>query len=147
MNKKHIKVAYTSRLSGGSYTQVPKIQMEGRWLEELGFSIGNTIVVEYGEGSLCIRPMTETELAEKQRREAQKELDSKAAEIRSLQFRLEKENQDRISQIRSKMEEELQQELRQQSEDAKATMKRLEATYENRHEEYAQALFKNMIKE
>lgn len=58
-----------------------------------------------------------------------------------------KENQDRISQIRSKMEEELQQELRQQSEDAKATMKRLEATYENRHEEYAQALFKNMIKE
>ena len=64
MNKKHIKVAYTSRLSGGSYTQVPKIQMEGRWLEELGFSIGNTIVVEYGEGSLCIRPMTETELTE-----------------------------------------------------------------------------------
>mgnify|MGYP007082474248 CR=1 FL=1 len=58
-----------------------------------------------------------------------------------------KRNQDRISQIRSKMEEELQQELRQQSEDAKATMKRLEATYENRHEEYAQALFKNMIKE
>ena len=32
MNKKHIKVAYTNRLSGGSYTQVPKIQMEGRWL-------------------------------------------------------------------------------------------------------------------
>ena len=30
MNKKHIKVAYTSRLSSGSYTQVPKIQMEGR---------------------------------------------------------------------------------------------------------------------
>ena len=62
-------------------------------------------------------------------------------------LKAEKENQDRISQIRSKMEEELQQELRQQSEDAKATMKRLEATYENRHEEYAQALFKNMIKE
>ena len=35
---------------------------------------------------------------------------------------LEKENQDRISQIRSKMEEELQQELRQQSEDAKAAV-------------------------
>lgn len=94
MKKKHIKVAYTSRLSGSSYTQVPKIQMEGRWLEELGFSIGNTIVVEYGEGSLCIRPMTETELAEKQRRKAQKDLDSKAAEIRSLQFRLGKENQE-----------------------------------------------------
>lgn len=94
MNKKHIKVAYTSRHSNGSYTQVPKIQMEGRWLEELGFSIGSTIVVEYEEGSLRIRPMTETELAEKQRMEAQRELNSKAAEIRKLQFRLEKESQE-----------------------------------------------------
>ena len=51
-------------------------------------------MVEYGEGSLCIRPMTETELAEKQRREAQKELDSKSAEIRSLQFRLKKRSQE-----------------------------------------------------
>jgi putative H(+)-transporting two-sector ATPase subunit H.a len=73
-----------------------------------------------------------------------KEMEEKTA---AFDAQLEKENQDRISQIRSKMEEELQQELRQQSEDAKATMKRLEATYENRHEEYAQALFKNMIKE
>ena len=54
---------------------------------------------------------------------------------------------ERKKQMAREMEEELQQELRQQSEDAKATMKRLEATYENRHEEYAQALFKNMIKE
>ena len=73
-----------------------------------------------------------------------KEMEEKTA---AFDAQLEKENQDRISQIRSKMEEELQQELRQQSEDAKATMKRLKATYENRHEEYAQALFKNMIKE
>ena len=61
--------------------------------------------------------------------------------------RLEKETQDRISQIRGKMEEELQQELRQQKEDAKAVMARLEEAYEARHEEYAQALFKSMIKE
>ena len=57
---------------------------------------------------------------------------------------------ERKKQMAREMEEKtaaLQQELRQQSEDAKATMKRLEATYENRHEEYAQALFKNMIKE
>ena len=51
MKQKNIKVVYKSRSIGGSYTQVPKIQMEGRWLEELGFSIGSTIVVEYGEGS------------------------------------------------------------------------------------------------
>ena len=43
MKQKNIKVAYTSRSCGNSYTQVPKIQMEGRWLEELGFSIGSTI--------------------------------------------------------------------------------------------------------
>ena len=37
MKQKNIKVAYTSRNTGGSYTQVPKIQMEGRWLESLAF--------------------------------------------------------------------------------------------------------------
>ena len=56
MKQKNIKVAYTSRIVSGSYTQVPKIQMEGKWLEELGFSIGSTMVVEYGEGSLHIPP-------------------------------------------------------------------------------------------
>ena len=63
MKHKNIKVAYTSRSSGGSYAQVPKIQMEGRWLEELGFSIGSTIVVEYDDSSIRIRQMTEEELA------------------------------------------------------------------------------------
>ena len=64
MKQKNIKVAYTSRCTGGSYTQVPKIQMEGRWLEELGFSIGSTIVVAVSythlvilsNSSLVIRP-------------------------------------------------------------------------------------------
>ena len=58
MKQKNIKVAYTSRIVSGSYTQVPKIQMEGKWLEELGFSIGSTMVVEYGEGSLHIHRHT-----------------------------------------------------------------------------------------
>ena len=82
--------------------------------------------------------------AGERKKQMAREMEEKTA---AFDAQLEKENQDRISQIRSKMEEELQQELRQQSEDAKATMKRLEDTYENRHEEYAQALFKNMIKE
>ena len=85
MKQKNIKVAYTSRNSSGFYTQVPKIQMEGRWLEELGFSIGSTIVVEYGEGSLHIRPMTAEELADQQRAELEKELAAKSAAIRRLQ--------------------------------------------------------------
>ena len=85
MKQKNIKVAYTSRSSGGSYTQVPKIQMEGRWLEELGFSIGNTIVVEYDEGSIRIRQMTEEELADCRREQLKKELAAKSASIRKLQ--------------------------------------------------------------
>ena len=75
---------------------------------------------------------------------SEREMEEKTA---AFDARLEKETQDRISQIRGKMEEELQQELRQQKEDAKAVMARLEEAYEARHEEYAQALFKNMIKE
>ena len=59
-----------------------------------------------------------------EKKQMAREMEEKTA---AFDAQLEKENQDRISQIRSKMEEELQQELRQQSEDAKATMKRLEA--------------------
>ena len=84
MKQKNIKVVYKSRSIGGSYTQVPKIQMEGRWLEELGFSIGSTIVVEYGEGSLHIRPMTAEELADRRRAGLEKELAAKSASIRKL---------------------------------------------------------------
>ena len=89
MKHKNIKVAYTSRSSGGSYTQVPKIQMEGRWLEELGFSIGSTIVVEYDEGSICIRQMTGEELADCRREQLKKELAAKSASIRRLQKSLD----------------------------------------------------------
>ena len=89
MKHKNIKVAYTSRSSGGSYTQDPKIQMEGRWLEELGFSIGSTIVVEYDEGSIRIRQMTEEELADCRREQLKKELAAKSASIRKLQKSLD----------------------------------------------------------
>ena len=85
MKQKNIKVAYTSRSNGNSYTQVPKIQMEGKWLEELGFSIGSTIVVEYDDGSIRIRQMTEEELADRRKAELEKELAAKSAAIRRLQ--------------------------------------------------------------
>ena len=89
MKQKNIKVAYTSRSSGGSYTQVPQIQMEGRWLEELGFSIGSTIVVEYDEGSIRIRQPTEEELADCRREQLKKERAAKFASIRKLQKSLD----------------------------------------------------------
>lgn len=56
MQTKNLKVAYTSRQTKYSYTSVPKIQMEGKWLEELGFAIGTLLKVEFEEGSIRIRP-------------------------------------------------------------------------------------------
>lgn len=61
---KNIKVQYSSRMSqsrsyygGSSYTSYPKIQMEGKWLEALGFHIGDSLQVEYEEGSIRITPV------------------------------------------------------------------------------------------
>ncbi len=59
---KNIKVQYSSRMSGGSgyygsrYTAYPKIQMEGKWLQELGFNVGDQLKVEYEEGCIRITP-------------------------------------------------------------------------------------------
>lgn len=33
------KVQYSSRYTGRNYSEVPKIQMEGKWLEAIGFSV------------------------------------------------------------------------------------------------------------
>ena len=60
---KSIKVAYSSRINQNSKlymgesmytTPVPKIQMEGKWLEKLGFHIGDKLNVEYGDGAIRI---------------------------------------------------------------------------------------------
>ena len=100
MKTKNIKVVYTSRYSQslgtrhtgtGPCTEVPKIQMEGRWLEQLGFTIGAPLIVEYEEGSIHIRPLTAEELAEKERREAQAELEKKIAQLEKMKRRAEKE--------------------------------------------------------
>lgn len=91
MKTKNIKVVYTSRYSRGSYAPVPKVQMEGRWLEELGFSIGAPLIVEYGEGSIHIRTLTAEELEAKEQREAQEELSRRIAELEKIKRRAEKE--------------------------------------------------------
>ena len=57
---KNIKVQYSSRCTGSGYyshyKNYPKIQMEGKWLEELGFHIGDSLQIEYEEGSIRITP-------------------------------------------------------------------------------------------
>lgn len=89
MKTKNIKVVYTSRYSKGDFSPVPKVQMEGHWLEELGFSIGTPLIVEYGEGAIHIRPLTADELEAKKRRELQAELDRKVIELNKLKLIVE----------------------------------------------------------
>ena len=52
---KIIKVQYSTRYTDRRYSEVPKIQMEGKWLEAIGFSIGDKILVDYDDGKIIIR--------------------------------------------------------------------------------------------
>lgn len=88
MKTKNIKVQYSSKCSNGF---TPKIQMEGRWLERLGFSIGTYMVVEYEEGSIRIRPFTVKENAVRKEQELRAELSKKQREYESAGKRLTEE--------------------------------------------------------
>ncbi len=60
MKSKLIKVITSSRLiypknrfyEDTKYIQKPKIQIEGNWLESIGFHIGDRLQVDYEEGSM-----------------------------------------------------------------------------------------------
>lgn len=88
MKTKNIKVQYSSRCQSGF---LPKIQMEGRWLEKLGFSIGTHLVVEYEEGSIRIRPFTEEETAAIEEQKLQAELARKQWEYEAARYHLAKQ--------------------------------------------------------
>lgn len=88
MKTKNIKVQYSSRYQSGF---APKIQMEGRWLEKLGFPIGTHLVVEYEESSIRIRPFTEEETADIEEQKLQAELARKQREYEDTRFRLAKQ--------------------------------------------------------
>ncbi len=58
---KSIKVAYSACTRKGDrpgvmsrIVMLPKIKMEGKWLEELGFHVGDKLLVEYGDGAIHI---------------------------------------------------------------------------------------------
>ena len=89
MKSKNIKVAYTTRYPQSGATTVPKIQIEGKWLESLGFSIGSTIRVEYEDGSIHIRTMTEEELAAKEQKELEASITRRRAEIAAMESSLQ----------------------------------------------------------
>lgn len=88
MKTKNIKVAYTSRYTDHTITTVPKLQVEGKWLSELGFTVGSTIRVEYEEGAVHFRLLTAEEKAEQDRSAAEAEMKRKHSEMRRLQHDL-----------------------------------------------------------
>ncbi len=51
---KTIKVQYSTRYTGRKCSEVPKIQMEGKWLEAIGFSVGDKLRVDYDNGKIII---------------------------------------------------------------------------------------------
>lgn len=85
MKSKIIKVSYSTRFQKHSTLTVPKIQIEGKWLEELGFSTGAMIKVEYENDSIHIRPLTEEETSTIQQQVLQSELGRKREELDLLQ--------------------------------------------------------------
>ena len=84
MKSKNIKVAYTTRFQKKSTLTVPKIQIEGKWLEELGFFVGATVKVEYENGSICIRPLTDEEQIVHNQQLLLTELKRKSIELKLL---------------------------------------------------------------
>lgn len=88
MKSKKIKISYSTRYQKRGIQTVPKIQIEGKWLEELGFSISSTINVEYENGSIRIRPLTTEEETLHRHQALQSEIKQKSRELNSLQERL-----------------------------------------------------------
>lgn len=86
---KNIKIQYSTRYNNRNHYSVPKIQMEGKWLEDLGFSIGDTIAVEYEKGSIRIRPLTAEEQLQKQQEELKSNICRLTSELKCLQLRAE----------------------------------------------------------
>ena len=87
MNQKKIKVQYRSRATAHGYTDTPMIQMAGNWLEALGFSIGDTIMLEYDESGIRIRPLTAEEQAKAEKTELALSIRRKQKELKSMQKR------------------------------------------------------------
>lgn len=88
MKTKTIKVIYSTRQSRNNQP-LPKIQIEGNWLEALGFHVGSSLQVEYEEGSIHIRTLTEEELNAKKQRELEAELTHKTIELKNIKSSIE----------------------------------------------------------
>lgn len=82
--KKNTKIQYASRYSGNHYSYVPKIQLQGKWIEKIGFSIGDTVAVEYHDNAITIRPLTADEKHELTYAQLEKNIKKQTAILEAL---------------------------------------------------------------
>lgn len=101
MKSKTIKILYSTRtrrdtrsIHAGAtrYIETPKISIEGKWLEALGYHIGGHVRLEYDESGIHIRPLTAAEQEAMECRQAQAELERRTIELRELKSRMQAEN-------------------------------------------------------
>lgn len=85
MKSKNLKIGYSSRHTQKNPCTVPQIKMEGKWLEELGFFVGSIVMVEYEEGSILIRPLTEQETICQEYKKLKTQLTHKEKELHLMQ--------------------------------------------------------------
>lgn len=100
MKSKIIKVLYSSRtrrdfhsIYAGAmrYIWTPKISIEGKWLESLGYHIGDHIKLEYDEQGIHIRPLTPAEQKSLEQQQATKALENKIVELEKIKTMIEAE--------------------------------------------------------
>ena len=73
------------------YIWTPKISIEGKWLEALGYHIGDHIRVEYDEQGIHISPMTAAEQKSLEQQQALENVGRKITALEKIKSQIEAE--------------------------------------------------------
>lgn len=73
------------------YIWTPKISIEGKWLEALGYHIGDHIRVEYDEKGIHISPMTAAEQKSLEQQQALENVERKITALEKIRSEIKAE--------------------------------------------------------
>lgn len=73
------------------YIWTPKISIEGKWLEALGYHIGDHIRVEYDEQGIHISPMTAAEQKSLEQQQALEHVERKITALEKIRAEIKAE--------------------------------------------------------
>lgn len=73
------------------YIWTPKISIEGKWLEALGYHIGDHIRVEYDEQGIHISPMTAAEQKSLEQQQALENVERKITALEKIRAEIKAE--------------------------------------------------------